>query len=211
MVIRTDLRIDKDGGVPPGGKKIMNTLISASVALAFISAAFFFAGGVLHLLRCKKERAALSASLSASAASLEAVKKELAKIKRLEDAYSSDLDFVLSDIPSVEFLHSVSGLIQTGVSINGIAMTPDCASVSGTAASRALVLDFAKKIERCAAVSRAEPPKTDGLNASGAGCGFTIGVSLKKLPDVLKAARGGPVTGGAPEGASAAHGRAAGR
>ena len=187
MVVKIDLRI-------PGRVTVVNKDRDYKHIVLFTSAAFFFftsfavlAFGGWRLHSVTSERDALTFSVNSAMDRISVMDAEFTVLTSKNDKFISKLDYMLSDIPSIEFLTALTGLLPEGVTLDSIKMTPESVSLTGVGMNEELILLFVDRLNNSPFVSNSDIPVIKPLDEKGAGIrSFSFNFMLYPLSDIIQ-------------------------
>ena len=103
------------------------------------------------------------------------------------DKFISKLDYMLSDIPSIEFLTALTGLLPEGVTLDSIKMTPESVSLTGVGMNEELILLFVDRLNNSPFVSNSDIPVIKPLDEKDAGIrSLSFNFMLYPLSDIIQ-------------------------
>ncbi len=201
MVVKLDLRTNKQEQKTDSERSSRHYLLFSFAALFFISSLLLLAMGGYRLYSLRAARAALDESVIANNENLALMEKELARLTKESGAIEEKLDFILDDVPSLEFLYELEERMIDGVVVESLSMTRDRASLKGVAFADEEVLEFGDGLLKAASVNSVSLPVITSAQRSGMNFkAFSIEVKLNPLQNILLA---GKIAGQETEAASA--------
>ncbi|MDO4560560.1 MAG: PilN domain-containing protein [bacterium] len=201
MVVKLDLRTNKQEQKTDSERSSRHYLLFSFAALFFISSLLLLAMGGYRLYSLRAARAALDESVIANNENLALMEKELARLTKESGAIEEKLDFILDDVPAIEFLYELEERMIDGVVVESLSMTRDRASLKGVAFADEEVLEFGDGLLKAASVNSVSLPVITSAQRSGMNFkAFSIEVKLNPLQNILLA---GKIAGQEAEAASA--------
>ena len=190
MVVKLDLSTNKQEQQTDGERSSRHYILFSLAALFFISSLLLLAMGGWRLYSLRASRAALGESVIVNNENLALMEKELARLRKESGAIEEKLDFILDDVPSVEFLYELEERMIDGVVVESLSMTRDHASLKGVAFADEEVLEFGDGLLKAASVNSVSLPvitqaQRNGMNFKA----FSIELKLNPLQNILLAGK----------------------
>ncbi|MDD7648753.1 PilN domain-containing protein [Cloacibacillus porcorum] len=111
---------------------------------------------------------------------------ELARLTKESGAVEEKLDFVLDDVPSIEFLYELGERTVDGVVVESLTMNRESASLKGVAFADEEVLEFGDGLLAASCVNSVSLPVITPTQRSGANLkAFSIELKLNPLQKVV--------------------------
>ncbi len=186
MVIRINLSI-------PGKEKAKEDEYSYRHLLVFAAASLFFLASLVVLTVCcwklvslRSEKQELIRETTEINNTLDIMNIAYGKAVSSQQQYEQKMDFILDDVPTIEFLSSITPMITEEVSVESVKMTKIDAAVSGSAVNEEAILSFASAITESPYVeSIALPEIKQSKTANGDKLfSYTFGLKLKPLKSI---------------------------
>ena len=185
MVVRLNLSI-------PGKETAKDNEYSYRHLLVFAAAALFFVASLVVLSVCcwklvsiHSEKGDLLSETTEINNKLDSVNLAYNKALSSQQQYEQKLDFLLDDVPTIEFLSSITPIIPEGVSVESVKMTKIDVAVSGSAGSEEAILSFASAITASPYVDSIALPDIKQAVAGGSRLfNYTLGLKLNPLVSI---------------------------
>ena len=185
MVIRINLSI-------PGKEKAKEDEYSYRHLLVFAAASLFFLASLVVLTVCcwklvslRSEKQELIRETTEINNTLDIMNIAYGKAVSSQQQYEQKMDFILDDVPTIEFLSSITPIIPEGVSVESVKMTKIDVAVSGSAGSEEAILSFASAITASPYVDSIALPDIKQAAAGGSRLfNYTLGLKLNPLVSI---------------------------
>ncbi|ANZ45325.1 PilN domain-containing protein [Cloacibacillus porcorum] len=186
MVVKLDLRTNKQEQQAEQERSPRHYILFSLAALFFISSLLVFAMGGYRLYAIGSARRAMAEGVAADNENLKLMETELARLTKESGAVEEKLDFVLDDVPSVEFLYELGERTVDGVVVESLTMNRESASLKGVAFADEEVLEFGDGLLAASCVNSVSLPVITPTQRSGANLkAFSIELKLNPLQKVV--------------------------
>lgn len=180
MVVKLNLLIPGKEVADEGEKSYKHLAVFAVASLFFIASLIVLLVGGWKVYSLRSERSMLIESSSVLNNKMDSMNASYAEAVASNQKYKDKLDFVLDDIPSIEFFSSLVAVIPDGVSVESVKMTKTDIAISGKARGEEPVLALAGALASIACVDSASLPEIKPV--AGSNGLFTYSVNLKLIP-----------------------------
>lgn len=146
MVVRLDLRLPGKETRQERESGWQHLLLFASVFLFAITATLVFVIGGWQLYSLRSERTRIEERTSSDTSKISVMDRELNRITAETSRLEVKMDYMLSDVPSVEILTSIVKVMPGDINIETLSLTFARLVISGTGRNEEEILDFADKL-----------------------------------------------------------------
>ncbi len=186
MVVKIDLRLPGKETRQERESGLKHLIMFASVFLFAITSTFVFVIGGWQLYSLRGQSRELAESARLNSQKIAVMDKELARITGEMSKLESKLDYQLSDIPSVEILTSLSGIMPEDVIVETLSLTAARLSLSGTGKNEEQVLIFANELHEAPFTKNVTVPVISNGTRNGAGVKtFKFECDLQPLDKII--------------------------
>lgn len=195
MVIKLDLRIPGRDNNEEGDQSYRHLAVFSIAALFFISAFMVYLLIAWKTVSLNSKKTELTAQISELSGKLAMIDAEFSKLSSANAQLESEIDFMLSDVPSVEFMSALFTLIPEGLAVESLKMTNSDLNIVGTASTEEAVVTFAANLASSHFMTEAPMPDIKRAEAGSAGkFSYTIQGKLNPLIKIIDE-RSRPATG----------------
>lgn len=192
MVVKLDLRSAKQELHTEEDKSPRHYILFSLAALFVLAALALFALGSYRFYSLGRMADNVAAERHADDEQLERANAELDRLTNENSALEARLDFVLGDIPSVEFLYELNERLIDGIVVESLTMTQTTASLKGVAFADEEVLEFGEELLKASSVRSVSLPVISAAKRNGANLrAFSIELALNPLRDIALSASSG--------------------
>lgn len=146
MVLKLDLRLPGKETREERESGYKHLLLFTSIFLFVIACTLVFIVGGWQLYSLRSQRLVLVEEALSNSQKIAIMDKELGRITGDMSVLESKLDYMLSDIPSVELLTVLAKMLPEGITIEALSMTSGRLSLSGIGRNEEEILQFANNL-----------------------------------------------------------------
>ncbi|HAH69418.1 MAG TPA: hypothetical protein DCL58_06520 [Synergistaceae bacterium] len=146
MVVKLDLRLPGKETREERESGLKHLLLFAAVFLFAIASTLVFMIGGWQLYSLRSQRLELNEGVLSNTEKIAIMDKELGRITGEMTKLESTLDYLLSDIPSVELLTSLARIIPADINVEFLSLTSSRLTLSGTGKNEEQILLFANDL-----------------------------------------------------------------
>lgn len=146
MVVKLDLRLPGKETRDERESGYKHLLLFTSIFLFAIATTLVFIIGGWQLYSLRTQRFDLQQEAVSSRGKISMMDRELGRITGEMSKLESKLDYLLSDIPSIELLTVLAKILPEGITIESLSMTSAKLSLSGIGKNEEEILRFANNL-----------------------------------------------------------------
>lgn len=146
MVVRLDLRLPGKETREERESGYQHLFLFASVFLFAITATLVFVIGAWQLYSLRDEKIRIEERTSSDTVRISVMDRELSRITEETSRLEFKMDYMLSDIPSIEILTSIVKILPGDINIETFSLASSRLAISGTGRNEEEILDFADKL-----------------------------------------------------------------
>lgn len=167
MVVKLDLRLPGKETRQERESGYKHLLLFTSIFLFAIVTTLVFIIGGWQLYSLRGQRFDLKQGATSNAGKIAIMDKELVRITGEISKLELKLDYLLSDIPSVELLTQLARILPENITIESLSMTSGSLNLSGIGKNEEEILQFANSLNLAAFVSNISVPSIAAASRSG--------------------------------------------
>lgn len=187
MVVKIDLRIPGRETRSERESDFRHVAVFSAAMLFILTVAAVYSIGIWRLYGIKQDIITTKVSITGTSDKVAVMDRELERIASETRIMDDKLNFMLSDLPSIEFMTNLSKIMPERVFIESIAMTKDKVVLSGSGPNETEILAFANNLSLEPYISSVSVPNiTQGKTAGIMSRIFNLECRLDPLADILQ-------------------------
>jgi hypothetical protein len=167
MVVKLDLRLPGKETREERESGYKHLLLFTSVFIFAIAGTLVFTVGGWQLYSLRTQRQELKDGAFSNSRKIAIMDKELGRITGDMSILESKIDYMLSDIPSVELLTALAKILPEGITIETLSMTSGRLSLSGIGRNEEEILQFANDLHLAPFANIVSVPVISPANRNG--------------------------------------------
>lgn len=188
MVVKLDLRVNKQEAQQDTEEAGCHYTLFSMVALFSLTSLLLFGLCGYKLYSAMGQSAEIAQTIQMNGDRMTMLDIEFQRLNKQSSLAEAKLDFLLADIPSVEFLSDVNEKLIDGIIIESLSMNGTSAALKGAAFSDEEVVQFSDALLTAATVDSVSLPVITSDKRNGIGIrAFSIEVKLKPIQKAIEA------------------------
>lgn len=186
MVVKLDLRLPGKETREERESGYKHLLLFTSIFLFAIAGTLVFIIGGWQLYSLRSQRLELKEGALSNSEKIAIMDKELGRITGDMSKLETKLDYLLSDIPSVELLTILAKILPEGITIEVLSMTSGRLSLSGIGRNEEEILQFANNLHMAPFANIVSVPVISPANRNGVNMrSFKLDCTLFPLAQII--------------------------
>ena len=186
MVVKLDLRLPGKETREERESGYKHLLLFTSVFIFAIAGTLVFTVGGWQLYSLRTQRQELKDGAFSNSRKIAIMDKELGRITGDMSILESKIDYMLSDIPSVELLTALAKILPEGITIETLSMTSGRLSLSGIGRNEEEILQFANDLHLAPFANIVSVPVISPANRNGVNMrSFKLDCTLFPLEQII--------------------------
>lgn len=186
MVVKLDLRLPGKETREERESGYKHLLLFTSIFLFAIAGTLVFIIGGWQLYSLRSQRLELKEGALSNSEKIAIMDKELGRITGDMSKLETKLDYLLSDIPSVELLTILAKILPEGITIEVLSMTSGRLSLSGIGRNEEEILQFANNLHMAPFANIVSVPVISPANRNGVNMrSFKLDCTLFPLEQII--------------------------
>ncbi len=186
MVVKLDLRLPGKETREERESGYKHLLLFTSVFIFAIAGTLVFIIGGWQLYSLRTQRQELKDGALSNSRKIAIMDKELGRITGDMSKLETKLDYMLSDIPSVELLTVIAKMLPEGITIETLSMTSGRLSLSGIGRNEEEILQFANDLHMAPFANIVSVPVISPANRNGVNMrSFKLDCTLFPLEQII--------------------------
>lgn len=186
MVVKLDLRLPGKETREERESGYKHLLLFTSIFLFAIAGTLVFIIGGWQLYSLRSQRLELKEGALSNSEKIAIMDKELGRITGDMSKLETKLDYLLSDIPSVELLTILAKILPEGITIEVLSMTSGRLSLSGIGRNEEEILQFANNLHMVPFANIVSVPVISPANRNGVNMrSFKLDCTLFPLEQII--------------------------
>ncbi|MDR3255579.1 MAG: hypothetical protein LBT31_08415 [Synergistaceae bacterium] len=162
-------------------------LLSVLLFVAFVLLSLFNIGNITYNLRDVNVRlAATHGNLSVVTANSNRLAARIEEMRVLRDRTRAYLEFTRQELPSIEFMAALEGIVTSGMKVESLELRPGSATMRGSALTDQDIVDFSARLDGMKNITSLvdAPITTKGSLGAAMISEFAISCTLRSISDI---------------------------
>lgn len=158
MVVKLDIRLSGKETRQERESGYKHLVLFTFVFLFAIASTLVFIVGGWQLYSFRNQGAALKEVAISNSKKISVMDRELARILGVTSKFESKLDYLLSDIPSIELLTAFAAIMPANITVESLSLTASKLSIAGIGKNEEEILQFANDLNTTSFASSVSVP-----------------------------------------------------
>lgn len=167
MVVKLDIRLSGKETREERESGYKHLLLFAAVFLFAIASTLVFVLGAWQLYSLRSQRTDLRDVALSNAQKISVMDKELSRISGETSQFELKLDYLLSDIPSIELLTAFAAIMPDTITVESLSLTTSKLSITGIGKNEEDILQFANDLNTTSFASSVSVPVISPATRNG--------------------------------------------